>query len=305
MNPAAEINALALQLSTDNLATWSDEKRKSFTETFDARVRVARYLLYRTAIYVAQKAKEKHFISDKHDRQFPNHWQSIPDELYDRKPGSYYHENAVGGRDLQELEVIARERADEIIKQLPGLTDAVRILSPEVGQMIEKRSKLLAKGKQLLEEAEGLAGSLDMDDLDQEMTIAAFRAMVKDREKKRASLLSKLDDVGEEGRALDSRINKFLYDGLPGLSDAVIKVIKDYLDRSLGFSAMNRRVAEQVQFGDSEAAMEMLKTFEKDEATISSDIKAQFDQALDELKVAAKKGLATSRLKKLAAPGKK
>jgi hypothetical protein len=171
--------------------------------------------------------------------------------------------------------------------------------------MIEKRNKLLAKGKDLLKQAEELAGSLDMDDLDQEMTIASFRAMVKEREKKRAALLSKLDEVGDEGRSLDSRINKFLYDGLPGLSDAVIKVINDYLDRAVGFSAMNRRVGEQVQFGDSEAAMEMLKTFEKDEAKISSDIKAQFDKALDDLKLAAKKALAAPRQKKLAAPGKK
>jgi hypothetical protein len=114
-------------------------------------------------------------------------------------------------------------------------------------------------------------------------------------------LLTKLDDIGDEGRTLDSKINKFLYDGLPGLSDAVIKVVKEYAERAAGFSALNRRVAEQVQFGDSEAAMEMLKTFEKDEVRISGDVKMQFDKAMEALRLAGKKGLPASRLKKLTA----
>jgi hypothetical protein len=93
---------------------------------------------------------------------------------------------------------------------LPGLNEAVRIISPEVALMIEKRSKLLKRGKELFEESEGLTGPLDMDDLDQTMTLATFRENVKLREKQKLALLSKLDDIGDEGRSLDTKIDKFL-----------------------------------------------------------------------------------------------
>jgi hypothetical protein len=303
----ADITALTTQLATDNLASWSDEKRQSFTDTFDARIRVARYLLIKTAEAIATKAKGKHFISEKHLRnvldtenlKYSRHYTAS--EFIDAGQNQYSQNDStlIGGRTVGELKGIAGERADEIISKLPGLNEAVRIISPEVAKLIEKRASLLTKGNELMEEAEKYSGQLDMDDLDQEMTISAFRELVKTREKKRVEIVRKLDDIGDEGLVLDSKINKFLYDGLPGLSDAVIKVITDYLERATAFSALNRRVAEQVKFGDSEAAMEMLKSFEKDEVKVSAEIQEQFDTALDTLRLAAKKGLGSARLKKL------
>ena len=59
---------------------------------------------------------------------------------------------------------------------------------------------------------------------------------------------------------MDTGIRAFLYHGLPGLFDAVVKVVNDYMERATAFSALNRRVGEQVQFCDSEAALEMLAT---------------------------------------------
>jgi hypothetical protein len=297
---ADNIQALTAQLTSDALATWSDDKRKLFTDTFDARIRTARYILIKTAAHVAYKGKEKHFISDKHLNALPKYWNHTGDELNDKNTtGSYHSNHTIGGRPTPELDLIAVDRAMEIINTLPQLNEAVRIISPEVSAMIEKRSKLLAKGKLLLTEAESLAGHLDMEDFDQNMTIAAFRASIKDREKKRTSLLNKLDDIGAEGGQLDSRINKFLYNGLPGLSEAVIKVISDYVDRAAAFSGLNRRVAEQVQFGDSDAALELLKGFEQDEVKVSTDVKAQFDAALEVLKLAGKKKLGTGSKQKL------
>lgn len=297
-----DIVALTQQLSSDNLALWSDEKRKSFTDTFDSRVRVSRYILIQTAVRVASKAKGKHFISDKHLKglDITASHQSLLDDQGNRYSSSY----SVGGRPTNELNTIAEQHADEIISKLPSLNEAVRIISPEVSKMIEQKVKLLAQGKKLMEDADKFAGVLDMDDLDPNMTISAFQAMVKDREKKRIAILNKLDEIGNEGNLLESKINKFLYDGLPGLSAAVIQVIKDYVERATAFSGLNRRVAEQVQFGDSEAALEMLKSFEKDEVKVSTDIQSQFDGALEILKMSAKKGLASSKVKKLSASKK-
>ena len=297
MEQTTESSVLALtqQLATDNLALWSDDKRKLFVDTFADRIKVARFILIATANEVLEKALGRHFISNKHLRRADglekNHRDVytafFPEDIYDRTGGNTYHQ-IVGGRPIDELHTIASARAMEIIDQLPSLNDAVRVISPAVAKQIEERAKLLAKGKLLMEEAEALSGPVDMEELDQDMTLAAFRQAIKDREKSRIKLLNRLDEVGEEGGVLDSKINKFLYDGLPGLSDAVIKVIKDYLERATGFAGLNRRVSEQVQFGDSNAAMEMLKAFEKDEVSVSSDIKAQFDQAMEILRLSVK-----------------
>lgn len=304
LDQTQEITRLTQKLATDNLALWSDEKRKTFVDTFDARVRVARFILLITAEQVVEKATSKHYISAKHLKSIKG-YQAFGETFNSKDlldPSKSWNDpKTVGDRPIKELTDIAKERADEIISHLPRLNDAVRIISPEVSKMIEQRAKLLEKGKELVEQTSELAGSIDMDDLDQGMTLEAFRKMIKDREKKRMALLTRLDEIGEEGSLLDGKINKFLYDGLPGLSEAVIRVVNEYMDRATGFSSLNRRIAEQVHFGDSEAAMQMLKTFEKDEATISDDIKAQFDNALNALKLAAKKGLSTRRTKKLKA----
>jgi hypothetical protein len=50
-------------------------------------------------------------------------------------------------------------------------------------------------------------------------------------------------------------------------------------------------------FGDSKAALELLKGFEKDELDISDSIKSEFAGALEKLNVAAKK-LKTKKAKK-------
>ena len=302
----SEITALTQQLSSDNLALWDDDKRRAFVATFGARIRVARYLLVKTAKGVAEAALEKHYISDKHIRDIKDTYHNMPSDVYDQvaNPRGGFYSNSdgdyrVGGRPATELKKIAEQRAVEIIETMPNLVDAVRILSPEVSKMIDRRAKVLAKGKEVLEEAEGLGGEIDMDDLDQSMTLGDFQAFLKEREKKRLALVRQLDELGVEGRELDGRINKFLYDGLPGLSEAVIKLITQYVDKATAFSALNRRVSEQVQFGDSEAALSMLKAFEEDEATVSYEVKYQFDQALEALKAAAKAGAVLGRVKKL------
>jgi hypothetical protein len=101
--------------------------------------------------------------------------------------------------------------------------------------------------------------------------------------------------MGQTGIELDNQINKALYLGLPGLSDAVIKVVADHLERAVAFDQTTRRVTEKVLFGDSEAAMELLKGFERDEVTVSDNIKAEFSAAMLKLGIAA--GKKTRQLK--------
>jgi uncharacterized protein (UPF0147 family) len=46
---------------------------------------------------------------------------------------------------------------------------------------------------------------------------------------------------------------------------------------------------EQILYGDSDAALEILKSFEKDEIAVPENIRAEFSKALESLKVYKKK----------------
>jgi hypothetical protein len=243
-------------------------------------------------------AKTKHFISGKHIKAagLPDHWDYDPlmDRHYIHSASTiervYAHTAyAIGGRSQEELNGIVKENGEQIIRQLPNLTEAVRVINPDIAKLIVRRDSLLEEGKKLLEATKEVSGQIDMADIDQEMTIANFRTAIKEREKKRLALLNEMDEIGREGNTLSDKINKFLYEGLPGLSEAVIKVITDFMDRSTALEGFSRRVSEQVMFGDSDTALELLKSFEKDEVNVSVEIKAQFEEALSKLKLVGKK----------------
>lgn len=296
VNPA---NALA-QLNDTAIAMWSDEKKKDFVGTFAQRARVARYILEKTAQIILDKAYERHYISTKHLNELaktPGAYQTqalrqvISADLYDKPEGrdSYYRApTMVGGRNITQLDDIARERSEAILKELPQLRKAIEIISPDTAKLMAQRDTILEKGNKLAEKLEEIAQPIAMSDLDQKMTIGDFRKMVKDRNKQRKKLIDALNELGEEGSELENTINKRLYRGLPGLSDAVIRVAVAHKEKSLALDEMNRRVAEKVQFGDSDAALELLKRFEQDEVKVNDAIKAEFAAAMEKLQLAGK-----------------
>jgi hypothetical protein len=107
--------------------------------------------------------------------------------------------------------------------------------------------------------------------------------------------------MGEELQEMEIRISKALYAGIPGISDAIIKVINEHYERITALGNMCRRVSERVAFGDSAEALSLLSFFEKDEATVSDTIQAEFDAALVKLnltKTAVRKLKAAKRTKK-------
>jgi hypothetical protein len=302
INPGATL----AQLSDTAITTWSDEKKKDFVQTFAERAKAARYILEKTSAIVLEKATNRQYISTKHINSYTKDqvWHrdniahtlnsSISKELYDppKNPdGRHYYGSptTVGGRSIEQLNAIARERAEQILHELPQLKKAVAIIAPDVAKMMERRDAIVEKGNKLTEQLEELAEPLKMSELDQKMTIGQFRALGKDRNKKRKKLVDELNELGEEGSELEDAINKKLYRGLPGLSDAVIKVAVAHKEKSLALDEMNRRVSEKVQFGDSDAALELLRHFEQDEVKINDAIRAEFKEAMVKLQLAGKK----------------
>lgn len=275
---------------TAGIAVWSENKKNQFVATFQKRTLAARYILVRTAEILFDVATRRRFLSSKHRGSLPktappahNCRDVVEGELaYQR------FKTTAGGRETSELDVIAMARAEALLKSLPPLKSAVQIIDPETAKKIDRRDALLVKGQALLAQIEPLKGTIRLSDYD-DLTVREFRAMVREREKKRAELVSKLDDIGLEGCELEDGINKALYDGLPGLSEAVLEIILDHYEQALALVATTRRMEEQILYGDSENAMEILRHFEKDEVQVSSSVKQKFDNALEKLKLSALK----------------
>jgi septation ring formation regulator EzrA len=205
----------------------------------------------------------------------------------------------VGGREISGLDEIVHQRVNEILSNLPPLSKAVRIIDPDTAAMIDKVEKLKAQGQKLKDEVDEVSQPIIMAEVDQKMSVGEFRSLVKEREQKRKALLMKMQEIGKEGSQLEEIVYKKLYKGLPGLSDAVVDIAKTHLDRSTALDTMSRRVEEQVKFGDSETALQLLQHFEKDEVAVSEKVHAQFQEALEKLKLSVKKGRTAKVAKEL------
>ncbi len=281
------------QAETEGIAAWSEEKKKDFVRVFHDRSKVSQFILITCAAEIERVAASRRFISTKHVKEMKRTGRDADVyHLYDKSSGCYA--SNVGGRRVSELTELATERAKAILAELPPLKDAVRVIDKSTADKIEKRDVLLKKAKDLKTKLEDLSGSFDLREVDQSMTIGDFRQLVKDREKQRRALALRLNEVGEEGTELDKEINKALYEGLPGLSDAVVSTIQQHLERAVGLSEVSRRVEERVLFGDSKAALELLKSFEADELKIDAGIRADFHKALEKLKLSGRQKRPTS-----------
>ena len=305
-------DSLMTSVSSEEIVNWGDDKKKEFVNLFHNRVRAARYLLERTAYRIAATAEQKKFISQKHlrglysneDLRYGNGLEFNPNRFYDpidegecEDRNLYGHRNVyirinnagkIGGREINDLDAIAEQRARSVLDELPPLKAAVQIIDPETAKLIERKDKLLVQGEKTREEIEEVSEPIIMADLDQNMTVGAFRALVKERDSKRRQLLNKLSEIGREGSELEASISKKLYSGLPGLSEAVVEVIKSHIDRSTALDEVSRRVDEQVRFGDSAAATSLLSHFEADEAEIGDKVRSQLSEAMEKLKLSVR-----------------
>lgn len=277
-------NPSSMLAQADGMAQWSESKKNEFCSLFEKRAKFARLLCSLTASKFAEGAKRRHFISEYHlDRlERKTSWRPSTDKW------NYEGSAAATGRSWDELERLAGERAKTLLKELPPLKKAVEVIDVETSKKIGRLDLLKKKAQELVEQIEELPTSIDMDDVDQNMTVGEFRAHVKLVFEQRKELVLKLNKVGKEAQDLEISIEKKLYKGLPGLSDAVIDVLEAHLDRDKGLSQMERRVTEQVKFGDSDAAMGALSQFEKDEEEVSQTLKNGLDKALSALKASVK-----------------
>lgn len=284
------------RIETSDLSLWSDQRKDEFCNTFADRITVARHLLVTTAEKVATAAERRHFISGKHHRAIfkdlgvmeDRRYHNLGQQFQQFHPASEYHrgEYTVGGRTLASLELIAKTRSKDILDNLPALSAVVKVIDADTARKIDRKDRLEAEGEKLREQLDEICGVIQMSEVDQNMTVGAFRAMVSDREANRVRTIERMNTISGEARKLEEEIARALYAGLPGLSEAIIEVVREHIEQSIALEATGRRVAEYVKFGDSDAAVELLRHFEKDEVTVSAKVADRFRDALEKLKVA-------------------
>ena len=285
----------ALMLKTagnTEIANWEDDKKRDFVKTFHDRARAAQYILNATSHELRKIALARHFIGARHVAKIQE-----SDVVVATDDGCSWRNGTVGGRSQNELNKIAIERAKGILEQLPAARKAVEVIRPDIAKMMDRIDKLQDQGQKLVDRLEEMSGQVKLADLNQSMTVGALRQFIKDRDKEKRSIVERLEEIGTEGDRLENTVAKELYSGLPGLSDAVIKVINQHQERVIGLDQVRRRVEERVMFGDSKEAMSILEKFEKDEVNVSDEVKAEFNLALEKLQLAGKKAKAKLKAK--------
>lgn len=307
---------LATLHADHGLQTWSDDKKRDFARTFDSRVLEARYILTATAEKVQDIAERRKFISARHIKQID---RSLPFQRHVatpnmRRPSDWQTDEASTAqremlarcRTIAELDQIAEQRAASIIKALPPLNKAVQLIDKDTAAMIVQRDKLQAEAQTLADELDETPTRIAMSEVDQTMTVAAFRQMITDAKSVRDAKIKRLRELAEKGVELEQAISKALFAGLPGLSDAVTETIVAHFERAMALVEIGRRVTEQVLFGDSAAAMKILSTFEHDEVKVNDEMTTKVANAMAKLRAQAlSEGKKTSKRSAKKLPAKK
>lgn len=279
-------NPAAMLAQTDTMSDWSDEKKKEFAGLFKKRSTVARIICAITVSKFAKMCRSRHFISDYHLAKLKRSHGWSPDLEYKYDYGNQVRD---AGRDWDEIMRLADDRAKALIRELPPLKKAVQVIDPETAKMLAKIERLEKKAETEKQALEELPTSINMEDDEyQDLTIRQFRVQVKELFDERKKLFKSMNKAGEEAQKLEIQVSKKLYKGLPGLSDAVVEVLKAQLERTTALDQMQRRVTEQVLYGDSEAATGLLKQFETDETAVSDELKGKLNAALATLKASVK-----------------
>jgi len=211
------------------------------------------------------------------------------------------------GRSKSELDQIAGDSAKAIAKNLPKLADAVRVIDSVTADKIDEARKLrvqLDAHEATLKELTTPLVLTEFAKQNPKALASEFVSIVEGRAAKAKKLVETMNELGKKGMELQTQIDKALYEGLPGLSEAVVELAVEKIKSVSAMPQMMRRVSETVQFGDSTQATTMLSTFEKDELKLDDSIKEKFAAAMEKLRTAAK-GLAAPAKTPKALPKKR
>lgn len=280
------------------MALWTDDKKKDYVNLFKMRASASMYILRHTARELAGRAKEKQFLGIPRYNKLVEDCDNFAgeDAIQGNRRG-YGHDDTADlwrktyDRSQADMDAIVKERVVSLIKNLPSLNAAMLILDPETHAKMLRRDEIREKGQELTDKFSGVSVDVRLSDMDQTMTIAAFRAYMKDLEGRRKAMLEQLEEIGKEGQELERHINKALFKGLPGIGEEIESVVKELYQQSKDMGSTSRSVENTVLYGDCEAALAILESFKNDEKKVSTAIGLRFQNGLEllKLKLAGKK----------------
>lgn len=273
------IGALVHQVGQDAMASWSDERRRDFCKAFDGRVRASQVILAETASRLLSEAKRLGLVNEGAMRDFHPHHPPVDGE----QQGRHWREHIWGGRAYGELQKIAHERAAELLKQIPAAKKLHSVLDAEVGKAMEERDRLVEEGKKVYAKLMAVAQPVRLSDLDPGTTVAEVLKAAERRQAESKRLARELEDINEAATKLEEKIVIRTAKGVPGVKDAIVAVVKQHIRKAEELGPVSRRVEERVQFGDSAAATELLRTFEQDEAKAAGEDSSQLRAAADKI----------------------
>ena len=265
---------LVAQVNQDAMASWSDERRKDFVKMFRERVVVSVQILQRTSHEILVLAHGRQLMGVKHS--YHRSEMDLTGEILDGSDRWNY-------RPAVDTYEIAKKRAQSVLDSLPPLKKAMQVIDADTAKLMDERDKLLEKGKTLLTKYNEMSEPMEMSDFPKTMTLAEFTAQAEEREKKRRKLVIELNSIGEEGAELQFKIDRAIVKGVPGIKEAVLAAAKKQQEKAKGLVQLCRRVEEQVMFGDSVAAMELLKKFEQDEEHLEEETKKEVRAAMQKI----------------------
>lgn len=271
--------ALVRNIDSVNITTWSDDRRKEFSATFQQRLTSSRFILLKTAHNLARLANERGFLPHKVSSKF---------EYPTIAPDAGCGYNMYGGRQHDELSEIACTRAADMLTALPSLRNAVNVVDAAVARMMDERDGKKARCEELRAEISDLEEEKSLSDYDQNMKLGDFVSMLKDQTKKRNRLLLEVNEIAKEAYELDRKIDRALGDGIPGLTEAIVEMIQSLIDKCNALEQVGRRVHEKVMFGDSSEAMSILSSFEEDEKVVNDNVKDALKDAVAKLGIELK-----------------
>jgi len=284
--------SLVFTKGSDAMEKWSDEKKNDFCSVFADRSEASAYILFRTGTIILDTAHRRQFVGTRAMSRITEEFSSLAQVVTGntkRNNTSHGYVLMVGGRVVEELNQIAETRAEDVLKSLPPLKQAVLIIKPEVAKLIDKceaKKELVVKLSEKLDDPK-YSEVIQLSKVDQQMTIENFRKMVKSRTVERRKLVDDLNDAAQEAKDLEDEVAKSLYAGIPEISTVILDAARKHFERAAAMGGMTRRVQEHVKFGDSDAAVDMVKQFEEDETVTSASIKEEFSAALTRLKLSA------------------
>jgi len=302
----------------DGMASWDTPRRLAFVKTLKERGNVHAALAMLEVEALLAIAESRHFISRKHRNEISektakshfrlDNWQNLLNYYGTRDSRGYMQPSQeFCGRSKSELGQIAGDSAKAIAKNLPKLADAVRVIDAVTADKIDEARKLRTQLDTHEATLKELTTPLVLTEFAKENPKALaseFVSIVEGRAAKAKTLVETMNGLGEKGMELQTQIDKALYEGLPGLSEAVVELAVEKIKSVSAMPQMMRRVSETVQFGDSTQATAMLSTFEKDGLKLDDSIKEKFAAAMEKLRTAAK-GLAAPAKTPKALPKKR